>query len=176
MRFPKLVLVVAVASVSTGTAIAVDASKGKSVVAAPSADAGEGAAKDVVAAADAIVAAFGRHDTKAYFASFDPEASFVFYDTAHRLNSRAEWEAEWSKWEKEDAFRVLSCISTDQRVQLLGDAAVFTHTVRTEVSTKQGKRTLNERETIVFYRRGGRWVAVHEHLSPQPEPQPPAKN
>ncbi len=27
-----------------------------------------------------------------------------------------------------------------------------------------------ERETIVFRRDGDRWLAVHEHLSPRPEP------
>jgi ketosteroid isomerase-like protein len=32
------------------------------------------------------------------------------------------------------------------------------------------EQTLPERETIVFRRAGGgRWLAVHEHLSPQPQ-------
>jgi len=83
--------------------------------------------------------------------------------------------AEWAKWEKEDAFRVRSCKSTDQRVQAFGDVAVFTHSVQTELSTKGGPSTVRERETIVFQRRDGKWIAVHEHLSPYPEPTPPAK-
>jgi ketosteroid isomerase-like protein len=126
------------------------------------------AGKKVLAAAAAIVAAFGRHDPKAYFALFEPAATFVLYTTPRRLNSRAEYEEEWAKWEKEDGFRVTSCVSTDQRVQLMGDVAVFTHSVRTELSTKQGRSALKERETIVFASREGRWIAVHEHLSPQP--------
>ncbi len=94
--------------------------------------------REVAAAAAAIVAAFGRHDAKAYFALFAPDATFVFHTTAQRLNSRAEYEAEWAKWEKEDAFRVRSCKSTDQRVQVFGDVAVFTHSVQTELSAKGG--------------------------------------
>jgi len=35
--------------------------------------------------------------------------------------------------------------------------------------------TVHERETIVFHRRGGKWVAVHEQLSPLPEARPPVK-
>jgi ketosteroid isomerase-like protein len=126
---------------------------------------------EVLAAADAIVAAFGRHDTKAYFALFPPEATFVFHNTRQRLNSRAEYEAEWARWEKDDGFRVLSCRSTNRKVQIFGDMAVFSHSVRTELSTKQGDSTVLERETIVFDRRGDKWVAVHEHVSPDPGQQ-----
>jgi ketosteroid isomerase-like protein len=40
--------------------------------------------------------------------------------------------------------------------------------VTTVVRTAPGEQTLRERETIVFRREAGRWVAVHEHLSPLP--------
>ena len=123
---------------------------------------------EVVAAADAIVAAFGRHDPKAYFALFAPEATFVFHTTPRRLDSRADYEAEWTKWERDDGFRVRSCRSTDQKAQLFGDVAVFTHSTRTELSTRLGDDIMLERETIIFHRREGRWVAVHEHVSPDP--------
>jgi ketosteroid isomerase-like protein len=130
---------------------------------------------EVVAAADAIVAAFGRHDPKAYFALFAPEATFVFHTSPRRLDSRAEYEAEWAKWEREDGFRVRSCRSTDQKAQLFGDVAVFSHSTRTEMSTKQGDDVMLERETIIFHRREGRWVAVHEHVSLDPEQKPVSK-
>ena len=129
---------------------------------------------EVVAAAEAIVAAFGRHDKNGYFALFAPEATFVFHTSPRRLESRAEYEAEWTRWEREDGFRVRACSSSDQRVQLLGDVAVFSHSVRTELTTKEGDASLLERETIVFHRRGGRWIAVHEHLSPHAGAAAPA--
>lgn len=121
----------------------------------------------VLAAADALVAAFARHDRKAYFAAFAEEASFLFYNLDRRLESRAAYEAEWTLWEERDGFRVLACRSTDRNVQLAGDAAIFTHAVETDLSIGGETVTNNERETIVFSRDpSGRWLAVHEHLSP----------
>jgi ketosteroid isomerase-like protein len=130
----------------------------------------DGTGGDVLAAAAAIVAAFGRHDPEAYFALFDPAATFVFHTTLQRLEDRAAYRREWAGWESDLGFRVRSCTSSDPRVQLLGDTAVFTHSVRTVLSTHEGESTLDERETIVFQRRDGRWIAVHEHLSPLPGP------
>ena len=126
--------------------------------------------KDVLAAGAAIVEAFGRHDTERYFSLFAPEASFVFHSTPRRLDNLAAYRAEWASWEKDVGFRVRSCKSSDQKVQLFGDVAVFSHSVRTDLSTKDGETTMHERETIVFHRRDGKWIAVHEHLSLQPGP------
>ena len=120
----------------------------------------------VLDAADKLVSAFGRHDREAYFAAFAPEATFLFYNLDRPLDSRAAYEAEWALWETRDGFRVLDCRSTDRRVQMLGDVAVFTHSVETDVSAGGETVTNNERETIVFSRApSGRWLAVHEHLS-----------
>lgn len=123
-----------------------------------------------VAARD-LVEAFGRHDTEAYFAAFTPDATFVFHTTPERLGSRAEYERLWSGWEREDGFRVLSCRSSNGHVRLVGeDGAVFSHDVETTVSSGGATSTVRERETIVFQRAGGRWLAVHEHLSAAPAP------
>jgi ketosteroid isomerase-like protein len=121
----------------------------------------------VLAAAAALVEAFGRHDVEAYFAAFDPDATFVFYTHPTPLRSRAEYELLWRSWEQ-DGFRVLSCASSDQHVQELGDVAVFTHRVATRVRFGADEESLDERETIVFTRSGDGWLAVHEHLSPAP--------
>jgi ketosteroid isomerase-like protein len=125
---------------------------------------------EVTDAANAIVAAFGAHQTEDYFASFHPDATFVFYNSPDRLDSVAQFRAEWERMEREDGFKVLACASSDQMVQTFADFAVFSHTVKTRVRTNAGDEDLVERETIVFARQpNGRWLAVHEHLSPYAE-------
>lgn len=125
---------------------------------------------EVLAAAAACVRAFGDHDTDAYFASFHPDATFLFHTTGRVLGSRAEYEAEWASWEA-DGFRVLGCTSSEQRVEVWGGTAVLTHRVRTEVrpAADADPEVLLERETIVWHRDGdGTWLGVHEHLSVDP--------
>lgn len=123
----------------------------------------------VLEAAASLVEAFGRHDTEGYFDSFAPEATFVFYTHDTPLRSRNAYRRLWESWEA-DGFRVLSCSSTDQHVQQLAEnVAVFTHRVHTTVRAGEDEESLDERETIVFRREDdGRWLAVHEHLSPTP--------
>jgi uncharacterized protein (TIGR02246 family) len=125
--------------------------------------------QEVLASADALVRAFASGDRTAYFACFAPDATFVFHTTPQRLGSRAAYEALWEQWVTEDGFAVVSCSSTDQVVQVLGpDAAVFAHGVTTVVEVGGIREELHERETIVFAKRDGVWMAVHEHLSPTP--------
>lgn len=122
----------------------------------------------VLEAAAKIVADFGSHSTAAYFAGFDPSATFIFHTHTERLNSRSEYEALWAKWETEDGFKVHGCVSSNQLVQMLGtDAAVFSHLVESQVEFAGEVSTVNERETIVFALIGATWLAVHEHLSPE---------
>lgn len=126
-----------------------------------------GTARQVLEAADRLVTAFGEGRVDDYFAYFHPEATFIFYTTDRRLESTAEWRLMWDRLVREDDFRVLECFSRERRVQDLGDGAVFTHDVETHISTRSGKETLQERETIVFARQeDGTWLAIHEHLSP----------
>jgi len=121
---------------------------------------------EILAAANHLVEVFGRHDAAAYFACFSEDATFVFYNHPERLESRAAWQALWQEWEG-DGFRVLGCRSTDQLVQLLSDdTAVFSHAVETEARFGDETSVTRERETIVFHRVDGAWLAVHEHLSP----------
>jgi ketosteroid isomerase-like protein len=125
--------------------------------------------RDVRAAADGLVAAFAAGRVDDYFACFHPDATFVFHTAPDRLDSAAEYRALWERWARDDGFQVLACASTGARVQLVGDgAAVLTHDVATRVRTTAGEEDLRERETIVFALRDGRWLAVHEHLSPAP--------
>ncbi len=125
------------------------------------------AEQDVMGAAAKIVADFGAHKTNAYFSGFSPEATFMFYTHSERLTSRAAYQSLWTKWENEDGFRVHSCKSSDQLLQLLGDdAAVFSHLVESSIEFGGETTTISERETIVFALIDGKWLAVHEHLSP----------
>ncbi len=123
---------------------------------------------EVTAAAARIVDAFARTDTNAYFAEFDPAATFVFHPEASRLDSRADYEKLWASWLAE-GWRVVSCVSSEPLVQLLGETAIFTHTVTTTAGVPGDDATTLERETIVFQRQtDGSVLAVHEHLSTAP--------
>lgn len=126
---------------------------------------------EIRAAVDGIVAAFGSGRLDDYFAGFDPNATFVFYTTPRRLESVEAYRALWSEWVTGSGLRITDCRTADTRVQLLDGTAVVSHTVRTEIETDDGPETLHERETIVLARQAdGRWLAVHEHLSPAPAP------
>lgn len=119
------------------------------------------------AAAD-LVAAFSRHDTDAYFASFAPDANFIFHNCDEILTSRAQYEELWRTWEQ-DGFRVLGCTSIGGAVQMLDDGVgVFHHSVRTTLADGDGSLESGERETIVFAMIDGQWLGVHEHLSVDP--------
>jgi hypothetical protein len=121
----------------------------------------------VLSAAAKIVADFGAHETKNYFSNFSKEATFIFHSHPVRLESRSAYETLWSSWESQDGFRVHSCKSTNQLVQLFGDdMAVFTHDVETTAEFGGEQSTVFEKETIVFALESGSWIAVHEHLSP----------
>lgn len=129
---------------------------------------GAAARTEVLASAQAVVAAFASNRVDDYFACFHPAASFVFAGTPTVLGSRAEYREEWGRWEQ-DGFEVLSCDSTDQRVQVFGPLAIFTHSISTRLRAAEGEEVTCERETIVFARQDdGAWLAVHEHVSPAP--------
>ena len=125
--------------------------------------------EQVKTAANALISAFGAHHTEEYFRAFSPDATFVFYSSPQRFESRAAYRAEWERWEREDGFRILACTSTGQKVQVVGDVAIFTHDLVTRIGLDAGEETVHERETIVFASRlEGSWLAIHEHLSPDP--------
>lgn len=125
--------------------------------------------EQVLEAVAKVVAAFGSHDKERYFSLFSTDATFIFHSTANRLNSRAEYESEWDAWEL-TGFKIHSCTSSDPRVTLHsgGSVAVFSHTVRTDLTVGLERLQAGERESIVFELIGGSWLAVHEHLSIDP--------
>ncbi|NIZ90140.1 YybH family protein [Kineococcus rubinsiae] len=123
---------------------------------------------ELAAAAERLVAAFATGDLDAYFASFAPDATFVFHSTAEVLTSVAAYRALWARWVAEDGFTVLACTSSEQHWQEEGGSAVLVHRVATTTRAGGVVSSTDERESIVFTRREGRWLAVHEHLSEHP--------
>lgn len=125
---------------------------------------------EVHEAAQKLVAAFGSHDTEQYFQAFAPDATFLFHNVPGRLESRAAYRSLWQAWEAE-GFKVLSCESSDQHVQCVGDTAIFVHCVSTRIRFGTQETESLERETIVFRKDGSNgWLAVHEHLSAVMQP------
>lgn len=125
-------------------------------------------AVEVSAAAAALVDDFGHGRVEEYFARIAPDATFVFHTSDVRLESRDAYRRLWERWQAEDGLRVISCASSDVLVQMVGDlAAVVSHEVATRVATNDGEEDVRERESIVFARRDGEWLVVHEHLSPR---------
>lgn len=135
-------------------------------------DVNEPSHAEVLRAVDAIVNAFAATDTNAYFAAFAPDATFIFHPENHRLDSRAEYEATWNSWLAE-GWSVADCVSSDRLVQTFPGGAVFSHTVDTTVTTKEGTESYRERESIIFRHLGeGNLLAIHEHLSTVPDTEP----
>lgn len=125
----------------------------------------------VLEAARALVAAFARTDTEAYFAAFSEDATFIFHTWPQPLLSRAAYRTVWEGWLRDDGFEVLDCQSDHGLVRLQGeDVAIFCHDVVTRLRIRGEESLSRERETIVFRRepQRGRWLATHEHLSPTP--------
>jgi len=115
-----------------------------------------------------LMAAFGEGRLEDYFGCFADDATFVFHGERW-LGSLEEYRTEWGRWVTQDGFAVRSAESGLMKIQMLGDAAVLTHAVTTRLHSNAGDETVHERETIVFAKQpDGRWLVVHEHLSPQP--------
>jgi ketosteroid isomerase-like protein len=126
-----------------------------------------GAVEDVKKTAAELVGHFGASRVREYFECFSESADFIFYTHSERLTSRKAYEDLWKTWETEMNFKVLSCESTGQNIRIVANSiAIFTHNVSTKISTNDGTDTVLERETIIFELIDGRWIAIHEHLSP----------
>lgn len=118
-------------------------------------------------AVERVVAAFGGGRLEEYFGSFHPDCTFVFHTEDRRLESVDDYRRVWRRWVEKESLEVLECWTTETRIQVWDDVAVVTHTVFTKVRTRDGVEDLRERETIVLARQpDGRWLGVHEHLSP----------
>ena len=116
-----------------------------------------------------LVSCFAQHDFEKYFECFAEKTVFIFHTTKDVLKNKSQYQKEWKSWEKDWGFKVKSCKSRNQIVQMFDDVAIFSHTVDTTLNTSDGEKSFTERETIVFNYQNDKWIAVHEHLSPMPE-------
>ncbi len=123
---------------------------------------------EVLLAAARLITAFATFDRDAYFAAFRADADFIFHNSVATFPDRASYERAWNDWVNE-GWHVLSCESVGGAVRVLDDNnAIFTHEVRTTLGPPDHPIALHERETIVFSRDAGGWLATHEHLSSVP--------
>lgn len=120
---------------------------------------------EVREAYERLLSAFERSDTEEYFDCFHEEASFVFPGEPV-MNSRATYRSTWLRWERE-GLRFTDVVTDHVVIRVIGATALVTHRIRTTVVTGRESSVDRERETIVFSHIGGRWLAVHEHLSPE---------
>jgi ketosteroid isomerase-like protein len=124
---------------------------------------------DVLEVYERLVNAFreGRWEDK--FACFADEATVV--DSSNWFSSLEEYRAAWNEWAaSQDTLPVpLSVDTRVMKLQMLDGAAVLTHSIESRERTDTGEETVHEVETIVFGKQSdGRWLIVHQHLSPQP--------
>jgi ketosteroid isomerase-like protein len=122
----------------------------------------------VLEAYERLVSAFREGRDK--FGSFADEATIV--DGGRWFGSLAEYRAAWDAW-TESMGHLPVPASVETRVlslRMLGDTAVLIHSIESRERIDAGEVTEGEIETIVFGRQpDGRWLIVHQHLSPQPD-------
>lgn len=124
------------------------------------------AIREVREAYEQLMNAFADGDTDRYFACFHEDSWFVFPGEPV-LEPRSTYRSAWSRW-RDEGIRFTDVVADDVRMRVFGETAVVTHRIATTV-TARGKATVDrERESIIFARTDGRWLAVHEHLSPEP--------
>ena len=122
----------------------------------------------VLEAYEQLVSAF--REGRDTFGSFAAEATIV--DGGRWFGSLAEYSAAWDAWvERVGHLPVPVSVETKvMSLQMLGDTAVLIHSIESRERTDAGEETEREIETIVFDRQpDGRWLIVHQHLSPQPD-------
>jgi ketosteroid isomerase-like protein len=130
---------------------------------------GRAVESEVREAYEGLVAAFREGRWAEKFTYFAEEATVV--DGGRWFGSLDEYRTAWNRWASQhDTLPVpLSVDTRVMKIQMLGDVAVLTHSIESREQTGTGEETAHEVETIVFGKQpDGRWLIVHQHISPQP--------
>jgi uncharacterized protein (TIGR02246 family) len=125
------------------------------------------AEREVREAYERLVAAFreGRLDDK--FACFADDATVA--DGGRWFGSLAEYRSAWDRWLAEQGGFVppLSVETHILKLRVFGEAAVLIHSIDSRQRTDAGEERELEIETTVFGRQpDGRWLIVHQQISP----------
>jgi hemoglobin len=104
---------------------------------------------------------------------YDQSADNVYFDTAPlKYTGFAEY-AEGVKNNFPDLASVKFTLGDDVRIHPSGNLTWATATLHFDLATKSGTRMpLEARWTLIWERRGAKWLIVHEHVS-APLPVPP---
>lgn len=121
--------------------------------------------KEVLQAHEQLVSAFREGRDK--FPSFAREATIV--DGGRWFGSLAEYRGAWDAWVAEHGPLVPDSVETSVLdLRVFGDTALLIQSIESRARTEAGEETEHEIETIVFGREpDGRWLVIHQHLSPE---------
>ena len=114
-----------------------------------------------------IMAAAGRRDTDALeaFHAFGPK--FTKFDDFEPLERQDAETAKYLEREGVSGVKEFTAAVADLKVDVLGPAAVATFVLNYGVVTPDDEAmSFRARATLVFADAGGRWLIVHEHVSP----------
>ena len=119
--------------------------------------------EDVMAAGDAVIAAWNAGDVDAIQKHYEPD--FTRYDNSGNLLSGAWNWAGLKKW-FESGAKVAISRRRHGEVRVYGNTAILTGYARLNVTQPDGaSRITTGRGTSVLVKQGGQWKYVHHHAS-----------
>ncbi len=98
---------------------------------------------------------------------YDKAPDDVFFDAAPlKYRGWPDYQAGAQKLFLDGAKSLAFTPAGDDRVTRSGDIAFLTRTLRISAEMKEGKPLdLNCRDTVIWVRRGSKWLIAHEHVS-----------
>ncbi|MEO8028756.1 MAG: SgcJ/EcaC family oxidoreductase [Bryobacteraceae bacterium] len=117
--------------------------------------------------------AWERRDMKFVNAYFAHDSDMLLFFERRQLTGWSKVETLYKNmFANAGGAKVRSTVS-NVTVKARGDMAWLAANFRLEVTHPDGKATVDEgRQTVVYERRGGRWIVVHRHTSFQAPPGP----
>ena len=126
--------------------------------------------EDVIAAVDAVIAAWNAGDVDAIQKYYAPD--FTRFGQGGDL-LRVAWDWADLKESFESGLKVALSPPRHTEVRVYGNTAVYTGYTRLTLTLPEGApRTTTRRGTSVLVKQGGQWKSVHFHASRLTPPQP----